>query len=87
MQVTGTVLDWLLGTGPRPGIIQDWAEHEGAAVSMDGAEARVDNLRPSPLPEPVCTSRGHGHLWDTARKLALQPSNHLVGGVKAYSLP
>lgn len=59
-----------LAQDPGPGIIQDWAEHHSAAVSVDGAKARV--VRPSsevqPFPWVHLYLQWHGHLGNTARE-------------------
>lgn len=73
-----------LAQDPGPGIIQDWAAHQSAAVSVDGAKARV--VPPSSEGQPFTWVhlylQWHGHLWDTARELSPKRSR---GGLRPRS--
>lgn len=85
VQVTGTVLDWLLGTGHRA-----W-HHSGLGRTLKchhvhgWAKARVDPLGPplhlSPSVPPVSMAPS-----GTVRKLRPQPRSHLVVGLKGHPL-
>lgn len=88
VQVTGTVLDWLRGTGHRA------RHYSGLGRSPKCCCVHGWGKSQSGPPGPCFTTSGHGHLWDTARKLRPQgeqvdpqPRSHLLMGLKGHPLP